>query len=132
MALDFGRGLITPFQRDGKGDFANTTGDQLLRSDLAELIGIIGPTADQRGELPWRDEVGTRLINLKHRKIHNSTIQGLALQMTAEVISRFETRVRVTRARVEVSDTALRVFVSYTPLGYNSDRTNEAVIEVRR
>jgi len=129
---DFGRGIITPFQRDGKGDFANDTGNRLLQSDISELLGIIGPTNTDRGELPWRDEVGARFINLKHRAIDSLSIQGQAQSMSAGQIRRFETRVRVTGARVEVQETKLRIFVSYLPLGYNTNRTEEATIEVRR
>lgn len=137
MAIDFGRGLITPFQRDGKGDFANTTGPDLLRADIAELLGIVGPSSTERGELPWRDEVGTRLVNLKHRRLYGrnlagETIRGLAESMTSETIRRFESRARVGRSKIEVEETTLRVIVNYVPLGYNTDRTQEAVIEIRR
>ena len=56
---NFGRGLLCPVQRDGKGDFANSAGLSVLKSDVGECIGIIGPIGNSPGELPWDGDRGS-------------------------------------------------------------------------
>lgn len=132
MATDaqdpYGRGIVCPFQRDGKGDFANQSGLTLLSSDVSELLGIMGPSADQPGELPWRGDLGTRLIVLKHRGLHKELTRATAEHMSAGAIRAWEPRVRVEPTLVEADGDTLRVYVRYTPLGYRSEEVQQAVI----
>lgn len=124
-----GRGIVAPFQRDGKGDFVNMEGEDLLRADLAELLGITGPGKHERGELPWRDELGSRLINLKHRQLFREDVLAVARSKVAEVVRRWEGRVRVGRFRAEVrGQNQLRIFFTYVPIGYNSTEAQEAEV----
>jgi hypothetical protein len=113
-----GRGILCPFMRDGKGDFANTEGLPVLKSDIGELLGIVGPTVTQPGELPWDGGRGSRLLVLKHRGIHSEMVRAMAEHMSSGVIRSYETRVRVGQTRIVIDGTALRVTVSYIPLGY--------------
>ena len=116
----FGEGIICPFQRDGKGDFAHASGLTVLKSDIGELLGIIGPGKSQPGELPWRTSLGSRLVDLKHRRVHSEMIRAMAEQQTSGVVRRWEPRVIVGPTTVEVVDTGarentLRVVFAYTP-----------------
>lgn len=62
------RGLITPFRRDRKRDFASDDGDALLASKVVEVLATEGATARSSGELPWRTAFGTPLQLLRHQK----------------------------------------------------------------
>lgn len=118
----YGRGIVRPFQRDGKGDFANDAGTRILSSNIGELIGIIGPTATTPGEVPWRTDLGGNLHTLRHRRMHNELIRATAEAMTAGVVRRWEPRVRVGPSSVdEVAETGeLKVRFSYRPIGVQS------------
>lgn len=125
----YGRGITCPFQRDGKGDFANASGLDVLRSDVGELVGIMGPAADQPGELPWRCDLGTRLITLKHRGIHKELTRATAEHMSAGAIRAWEPRVRVAPTTVSTVDNMLQVNVRYVPLAYQASEVQQVVIQ---
>ena len=63
-----GHGIVTPFRRDGKGDFANAGGKTLLRSRVRQVIGVRGSTQFTQGEIPWRTDFGSAFDLLRHRK----------------------------------------------------------------
>ena len=62
------RGLLTPFRRDRKRDFASSAGDDLLASKVLQVLGTEGATARSSGELPWRTAFGTPLQLLRHQR----------------------------------------------------------------
>lgn len=112
----FGSGIMCPFQRDGKGDFANGTGMRLLKSDIAELIGIIGSSPQDPGELPWDPDRGSRIRSLRHRHLHSEMTRALAEQYTATPIRIYEPRVRMGPVRINTEvERTLRVEVSFSP-----------------
>lgn len=61
------RGLLAPFRRDRKRDFASDDGDELLASKVLEVLATEGATARSSGELPWRTAFGTPLQLLRHQ-----------------------------------------------------------------
>jgi hypothetical protein len=61
------RGLIAPFRRDRKRDFASDDGDELLASKVLEVLATEGATTRSSGELPWRTAFGTPLQLLRHQ-----------------------------------------------------------------
>jgi len=111
----FGQGIVCPFQRDGKGDFANAEGMRLLKSDIEELIGLIGASPNDPGELPWDPERGSRIGSLKHRQLHSEMVRALAEQYTATPMRRYERRVRTGPVRIETDENSLKVIVSFAP-----------------
>jgi hypothetical protein len=115
----FGHGIVCPFQRDSKGDFAHDAGRRLLASDIGELFGILGPAGATGGEVPWRMELGSRLSVLRHRHVHSEMVRATAEAMTAGVIQRWEPRVRLGPTAVEPGDdgVSINVRLSYTPIG---------------
>ena len=125
----YGSGIVCPFRRDGKGDFANNSGLVVLKSDVAELLGIIGPSASEPGELPWDTERGARLIVLKHRGIHKEMTRATAEQMAAGTIRRYEPRVQVGPTVVRGEGATLTIAVRYTPLGFQKRDVQE--VEIR-
>lgn len=62
------RGLLVPFRRDRKRDFATSDGDALLASKLLQVLATEGATARSSGELPWRTAFGTPLQLLRHQR----------------------------------------------------------------
>jgi hypothetical protein len=115
----FGRGLLCPFQRDGKGDFANGAGRHLLASDIGELLGVIGPMGVEGGELPWNMDLGSRLNAIRHRNAHSDLVRATADAMTAGIIQRYEKRVRCGQSQIQPSadGRTLDIRFSYIPLG---------------
>jgi hypothetical protein len=114
----YGCGILVPFQRDGKGDFVNGSGLPLLRSDVGQLLGIIGPSRAEPGEVPWRTDLGSRVLLLKHRGIHTEMTRATADMEIAGPIRRWEPRVVVGPTRVTpgtLADTALSVHATYRP-----------------
>ena len=61
------RGLLVPFRRDRKRDFASDDGVELLASKVLEVLATEGATARSSGELPWRTAFGTPLQLLRHQ-----------------------------------------------------------------
>jgi phage baseplate assembly protein W len=60
-----GAGLVLPFQRDGRGDFANARDDALTASALELILTTEGDSPLQIGELPWRSRFGASLNRLR-------------------------------------------------------------------
>lgn len=111
----FGRGIICPFQRDGKGDFANSDGMSLLKSDIRELIGLVGSSVNDPGELPWDPDRGSRISSLRHRHLHAEMTRALAEQYTATPLRVYENRIRTGPAKIDTSDGKLNISISFTP-----------------
>lgn len=62
------RGLLVPFRRDRKRDFATGDGDLLLASKVLQVLATEGAIARSSGELPWRTAFGTPLQLLRHHR----------------------------------------------------------------
>jgi phage baseplate assembly protein W len=62
-----GRGILLPFRRDKKSDFANGQGAALVTSAVRLALGTICGSDSSQGELPWRTEFGSLLQQLRMR-----------------------------------------------------------------
>jgi phage baseplate assembly protein W len=94
-----GAGLLRPFRRDAKSDFASGTGVALVSACVGQVLGTKATSAYGAGELPWRPEFGARLHLLRHKN-NRETLGDLALVMVGEALRRWEPRARVVRAEV--------------------------------
>jgi hypothetical protein len=132
---EYGQGLTFPMQRDGRGDFQNAKGVELVRNDLAHLFGIVGPTADSPGELPWNTQVGSRLVSLKHRRGYDEVVDAQAQMMTSDVARRWERRVRVWRTRVLTVEgnngVERRVETSFSLVGRRGGTVEKTVLPLK-
>jgi len=90
-----GNGLLRPFRRDQKLDFANAAGLELVRSAVGQVLGTRAASDTIQGEIPWRTEFGSLLYLLRHRN-NDITTRELARVYVAQAIARWEPRVRVT------------------------------------
>ncbi len=61
-------GVLIPFRRDRKRDFASGEGEELLASKVEQLLATEGASARSSGELPWRTAFGTPLQLLRHQR----------------------------------------------------------------
>ena len=90
-----GFGLLRPFRRDLKSDFASAGGETLLRSAVGQVLGTMAQSEVTQGELPWRTEFGSRLHLLRHHK-NDAVLQELARAYVVEALKRWEPRIVVT------------------------------------
>lgn len=95
-----GRGLIRPFQRDGKGDFVNETGAALVEAAIVQILVTAASSARSEGELPWRTEFGSWTYLLRHSG-NDEILALLARRYVADAIRRWLPRVTVTGATID-------------------------------
>lgn len=94
-----GFGLLRPFRRDLKADFAADDGERLVRSAVGQILGTMAGSDFTQGELPWRTEFGSLLHLLRHQK-NDAVLQELARVYVVDALKRWEPRVVVTSVRV--------------------------------
>lgn len=97
-----GTGLVRPFRRDEKNDFANLTGEPLVRACVAQILGMEGANPDNptvQGELEWDPARGSLLYLLRQKQ--NSLVTAeLGRVYVADAIARFEPRIRLKAVKV--------------------------------
>jgi phage baseplate assembly protein W len=96
------RGIITPFQRDRKNDFANATGVELIVSNVRQVLGTRATSAAGPGELPFNPGFGSLLYLLRHQKIDIVRKQQ-AIVYVVDALRKWEPRVIVTSVQVDDS-----------------------------
>lgn len=115
--LSFGAGIVTPFQRDGKGDFANADDITLVRSNVRQVLYTIASSSVTNGEIPWRPEFGSILQVLRFRNL-DETLEELARTYVVDSLKTWAPRIRITGTVVEadVDETTLDITVRYNIL----------------
>lgn len=111
-----GTGILRPFQRDAKNDFANGSGDALLASRIGQILGTRARSGSSPGEVAWRPNFGSRLHLLRHAN-NTSQRQALARSYLVEALSRWEPRVVPTEVEVESRGREIRLRLRYDVLG---------------
>lgn len=88
-----GAGIVLPFRRDGKDDFAHSSGVDMVNSSLTTILGTLraGPTND--GEVPFNQKLGTALSLLRHRNVAEPKTRELATHYVVDSIQANEPRV---------------------------------------
>lgn len=94
-----GAGLVRPFRRDEKSDFANSSGAALVKSCVGQILNMRGAGEFTQGELPWEPERGSLLYLLRHQA-NDIALRELARVYVVEALRRWEPRVRVKRVEV--------------------------------
>lgn len=126
-----GRGIVAPFRRDRKTDFASASGEALVRSRVAEILGVQCSDAGGtlQGELPWRHAFGSMLYRLKHKK--GIVLQELARVYVIDALRRWEPAVQVSNASVVSFDRdtrTLTIRLRYDVIKVNSP-SNAVVLQ---
>ena len=94
-----GYGIVRPFQRDQKNDFANDGGLALVKACIGQVLGTRSSSQIMQGEIPWRPEFGSKFALLVHRKGPNS--RQVAKAYAQEAVGRWEPRVAILDALPE-------------------------------
>jgi len=100
-----GNGLLRPFSRDEKNDFAHGSGLALVRACVGQVLGTRASSDFTTGELPWNPDFGSLLYLLRHRA-NTEALQELARFYVVDALRRWEPRVRIKRTTIERKATA--------------------------
>ncbi len=87
-----GYGLLRPFVRDQKGDFAAAGAELLVRACVGQVLGTRGRNAKSEGELPWRTDFGSLLSALRHAP-NDAVTSAVAKTYIRDALQRWEPRV---------------------------------------
>ncbi len=131
MMRDFlGRGLLAPFRRDRKSDFASGEAEVLIQSAVEQILGTQASSDFAQGELPWRPEFGSLLFVLRHQR-NDTALQELAKVYVADALARWEPRIQLKAVRVSRapgSDNQLEIRLSYNIIQRNT-ANNQVILE---
>ena len=128
MAQEFlGAGILRPFRRDQKSDFAAAGGEALIRSAVGQVLGTMCSSDFTQGELPFRSEFGSLLHLLRHQK-NNNVLQELARVYVVDALKRWEPRVVVTGVQVtreqQDGENVLAIRIRYDVIAINVPGNN--------
>lgn len=105
-------GLLTPFRRDRKRDFASGDGDPLLAAKVLQVLATEGATTRSSGELPWRTAFGTPLQLLRHQR-NDVALAELARVYIRDALRRWVPEAEVVAVAVERDGPTLALRVRY-------------------
>lgn len=100
------RGLLLPFRRDRKNDFANGTGLEKIRSNVRQVLGTI------QGEIPWLPSFGSQLHRLRHQN-NSPILENLAFAYVIDALRTWEPRARVRSVSVTRDGRTLNITPSF-------------------
>ena len=122
-----GLGLLRPFRRDQKADFAAGGGEQLIRTAVGQILGTVGSSDFIQGELPWRTSFGSLLHLLRHQK-NDHVLRELARVYIVDALKRWEPRVVVTAVQVareqKDGENVLALRATYNVISTNTPGNN--------
>ena len=122
-----GFGLVRPFRRDLRSDFAAAGDEEGIRSAVGQILGTIGASDHTPGEVPWRTDFGSLLYLLRHQK-NDHVLAELARVYVVDALKRWEPRVVVTTVAItrEVQSGAdvLAIRVRYDVISANTSGNN--------
>ncbi len=101
-------GLLIPFRRDRKRDFASGSGEELLRSKVIQALMTEGATPRSSGELPWRTSFGSGLGLLRHQR-NEAVLKELARVYVRETLARWVPSARMISLEVVQEDATLTI-----------------------
>lgn len=129
-----GSGLVLPFRRDGKDDFTNSSGVDVVNSSLTVVLGTLraGPSND--GEVPFNQQLGTLLPLLRHQNVSDPATKELATHYVLDAILANEQRVKAKavayRARPDDQQLALRL--RYDVVSRDTRGTNVVTADIEQ
>jgi hypothetical protein len=116
------RGLITPFRRDRKRDFANDDGNALLDSKVLQVIATEGGSNGTSGELPWRTSFGTRIQLLRHRS-NDAALGELARVYVRDALRKWVPEATLISVAIQSDGDTLALRVRFRAAGATSEVT---------
>lgn len=127
-----GFGIVRPFRRDEKNDFATAGGVELIKSCVGQILGTYGASPKVQGELEWNPDFGSILYMMRHQ--NNTTVLAeLGKVYVVGALRRFEPRIKIKGVGVSKGihpvtklETLLILRILYDVLAVNS--TSNAVL----
>ena len=107
------RGLLTPFRRDRKRDFANGEGEDLVASQIEQVLSTEGSSQRSTGELPWRTSFGTPLEALRHQR-NDTALQELARVYIRDALARWVPAATLIGVDIQRDESGLCLRVRFT------------------
>ncbi len=130
-----GFGLLRPFRRDQKADFAAAGAETVIRSAVGQILGTMGASDFTQGELPWRTEFGSLLHLLRHQK-NDTVLQELARVYVVDALKRWEPRVVVTSVQAtreqQDGENVLALRLRYNVISTNTPGNNVVLAGVEQ
>lgn len=129
-----GTGLLLPFQRDLKDDFANGAGDEVFKSNALLVLATEAESAVADGELEWRTDFGSRFYLLRQQR-NTIALQALAEFYAREAFDNWlpELKLRsVVASRLEIDgrDVGAQIHIGFDPPTIASTSTPGGKIKV--
>jgi phage baseplate assembly protein W len=118
------RGLLVPFRRDRKRDFASGTGRDLLGTKVLQALMTAGATPRSSGELPWRTSFGAGLDLLRHQR-NDVALAELARVQVRDALKRWVPEAELVEVRVTREDATLMLRVRYRPARRAGEATDQ-------
>lgn len=107
-----GVGLLRPFQRDEKGNFAVGSGQRLWESMVGQVLGTLCQSEQSDGQLLWRTEFGS-LADLIRHSGNTLVTQEIARVYVSDALARWLPFVVVTGNEFERAGRALTHLVHF-------------------
>jgi phage baseplate assembly protein W len=89
-------GLLRPFRRDQKNDFASGSGADKVAACVGQVLGTKATSPGGVGELPWRPDFGSNLRVLRQQN-NDDVLGDLGVVYVGEALRKWEPRARVTK-----------------------------------
>lgn len=125
-----GFGVLRPFRRDEKNDFANGGEEALVRARVGQVLGTNGSSDFAQGELQWNPEFGSLLYLLRHQT-NPVAVQEVGKFYVVAALQRWEPCVRVRRCTVsklaDTEQTTLIIDLVYDIISVNTSG-NDVVV----
>ena len=114
-----GAGIVVPFRRDGKQDFANSSGLEMIRSSVRIILGTLCSGPENEGELRYNQRLGTLISTLRHRNLDDPATQELATHYVYEALRDNEPRVQLLDLRFDKNSdkNQMKLKISYRIVG---------------
>ena len=113
-------GVLAPFRRDKKRDFASGSGEVLLASKVRQALLTEGITPRSSGELPWRTSFGAGLALLRHQR-NDAVLRELARVYVRDALKRWVPSARLVSLRVDQDGPEITLRVRVAEAGNSVD-----------
>ena len=95
-----------PLRRDRKRDFASSSGPELLKSKVVQVLMTEGDTPKTSGELPWMTSFGSALHLLRHQR-NDDVLAEMARVYIRDALKKWLPNVSVAGVSVRRENAAL-------------------------
>jgi len=110
------RGLLAPFRRDRKRDFASGSRRELLAAKVRQALMTEGTTPQSSGELPWRTAFGSGIHVLRHQR-NDAALAELARVYVRDAMKRWVPEAELIEVSATRIESAVHLRVRFREAG---------------